>query len=121
MFYQIPLAPPGGVRGPGTNSLATPGTNAPSVFAVFISSVIGLMTLIAGIWFAFNTITGAIGILSSGGDKGKLESSRQRIVTGIIGIGVVVAAIFIVDLAGNFLGFPRILDPAGVFPGLILQ
>ena len=69
------------------------------------------MTLIAGIFFFFILLSGAIGWISSGGDRQKIESARQRVFNGVIGIVVVVAAIFIVQFAGGIIGFPDILNP----------
>ncbi|MGB6882368.1 MAG: hypothetical protein WBD86_03690 [Microgenomates group bacterium] len=106
---QIRLAPEGGFKGFGALGLEQ-GQDAPTVFTNFISSIIGLLTIIAIIWFVFLLITGAIGIISSGGDKTALETSRKRITTGLIGFIVVIAAIFIIDLIGDLIGIPSILD-----------
>ncbi|MGD8744552.1 MAG: hypothetical protein PVJ52_03095 [Candidatus Woesebacteria bacterium] len=91
---------------------------AGSIFNEFISNIIGILTLIAGVWFFFVLITGAIAWISAGGDKGKVAEARQRITMGLVGIAVVVAAIFIVDIVGNLLGFPQILDPASLIQTL---
>lgn len=102
----------GQLRGLGPLGLETfsSGTGvAPSLFNLFISGVIGLMTVIALLWFTFNFIIGAIGIITSGGDKGKLESARERLTTGIIGVVVVVAAIFLVQLVGSLIGIGNII------------
>src|SRR3989344_1131532 len=97
----------------GVGPLGTPGDaeGAATLFNNIISSVIGLITIIAGIWFVFLLITGAIGIMSAGGDKAAMEEARKRITTGLIGLIVVVAGIFLVDLIGGFLGLD-ILQPA---------
>lgn len=98
-----------GLRGFGPLGLEK-GQEPQGVFTKFISSAIGLMTIIAIIWFAFVLIIGAIGIISSGGDKASLETARKRITTGIVGLVVVIAAIFIIDLIGRLIGLPDILD-----------
>ena len=85
-------------------------SQAPSIFNKFISGIIGLMTIIAIIWFVILMIMGAIGIISSGGDKASLETARKRITTGIIGFIMVVAAIFVVQLIGRLIGIPDLLD-----------
>lgn len=112
---QIPLSPQGGFSGPGTGSFAVPASSADTglAFAEVISGIIGVMTVIAGIWFLFNTLVGAIGIVTSGGDKASYEGARKRITTGVIGIIVVVSAIFLVDVLGQLIGFNTILDPGG--------
>lgn len=106
---DIELAPKDGFRGFGPLGLEK-GQSAPEVFTQFISNTIGLMTIVAIIWFVILMIMGAIGIISSGGDKASLETARKRITTGVIGFVVVVAAIFIVQLIGKIIGIPNILD-----------
>ena len=106
---DIELAPKDGFRGFGPLGLEE-GQSAPEVFTQFISGTIGLMTIIAIIWFVILMIMGAIGIISSGGDKASLESARKRITTGIIGFVVVIAAIFIVQLIGQIIGIPELLN-----------
>lgn len=81
-------------------------SGALGIFSGFISSTIGLMTIIAIIWFTFVLITGAIGMMGAGGDKQAMESARKRITSGLIGLVVVIAAIFILDLVGSLFGIP---------------
>ncbi|RJR28639.1 hypothetical protein C4564_04745 [Candidatus Microgenomates bacterium] len=95
----------------GQGILGDPGANAPTLFENFLSGALGILTIIAGIWFVFLVFTGAIGIISSGGEKGAYENARNRISTGVIGIVVVIAAIFVVDLVGTLLGV-NLLNPA---------
>ena len=72
--------------------------------ANIISTAVGLMTVIAGIYFLFVILSGAISIISSGGDKGAYEEGRKRITAGAIGFTVSIAAIFIFGLIGILLG-----------------
>lgn len=119
LAVDIPLAPSGGFQGIGPLG-ETSGSTAPAQFTDAISKIIGVLTVIAFIWFTFMMIIGAIRILTSGGDKAALEGARKQITTGIIGIIVVVAAIFIVSLVGTILGIPNILDIGG-FIGTLAQ
>ena len=82
------------------------------VFNKFISSAIGLMTIIATIWFIFLVIGGAYGIMSAGGDKAQLEAARKRLTSGVVGFVVVVMAVFIIRFIGSLLGLEDILNPA---------
>lgn len=104
----IDIAPSGGFKGIGPlgapSGAASGAGSGIEIFGRFISSVIGLMTIIAIIWFVFTFIIGAIGILASGGDKASLEGARKKITTGIIGLVVVISAIFIIKLIGALLG-----------------
>lgn len=88
--------------------------NAPQIFNNIISMAIGIMTIVAFIWFLFKLITGAIGIISSGSDKTALENARNNIVMGIVGLVVTVSAIFLADLLGKILGIDNLLNPASL-------
>lgn len=79
-------------------------------FNQVISSIIGVMTVVAGIWFIFQFIIGAFGYLTSGGDKTKTQEAQQKITTSIIALVIIVAAVFIIDLVGKLLGL-EILRP----------
>lgn len=102
------------LRGIGTLGLEgdPSGGGAGGVFNKFISNTIGILTAVAGVWFIFVVFAGAFGIMTAGSDKGKMESSRQKLTTGIIGLTAVVAAIFLIRLIGGLLGLESILDPA---------
>ena len=104
---QKPVNLPGTINGIG--NLGQP-ADAESKFAGIISSAIGLITIVAFLFFIFSLISGAIGIITAGGDKGKLEDARGSITTGAIGLVVVVAGMFIVDLIARILGIPNILN-----------
>lgn len=110
-FFQINLAPGGGFKGPGTIGLSG-GGSAVSIFTKILSTTIGLATVVIFIWFVFKLIIGAIGIITAGGDKGKFETARNSIFIGILGVIVVVAAVYVVDLFGYLFGIPDILNPS---------
>lgn len=89
-------------------------SEAPALFNNIISMAIGLMTIIAFVWFLFKLITGAISIMTAGSDKQALENAKNNITTGVIGLIVTVAAIFLADLIGNILGIENLLNPAAL-------
>ena len=89
--------------------------DAPNLFATFISSAVGLITIIGVIWFIFIIISGAIGIISSGGDKNSLESAKKRITNGIIGLIVTISGLIVLNFIGTILGIPTILNFADMF------
>lgn len=104
---QIPL---GQLKGFGSLGLDTKSPEeSGSVFTSFLSGAIGLMTVIALIWFIFNFMIGAIGIMTAGGDKAKVESSRAKITQGIIGIVLVIGAIFFIQLFASLIGVGDII------------
>jgi len=109
LLSQVNLFPnANGLQGIG--KLGSPGSGAVGVFSNFISGVIGVMTIVAIIWTVFNIITGAISIISSGGDKQALENARKKITTGIIGFVIVLVALLVIELIGYFLGLKNILN-----------
>lgn len=112
------IAPEGGFKGFGKLGLVgSEASNADITFTNFLSSVVGVMTIIAIIWFVFLFISGAIAYMSSGGDKNAIESARKKITNGIIGLVIVVIAIFVIRLIGLLIGIPDILN----FPSLFSE
>lgn len=90
--------------GPLGNPIATEGDPGASALANFISTVIGVMTIIAFIWFIFQLFIGAVGWLSSGGDKARLQEAQKKITTSIIGLTIVISAIFLIKIIGVIFG-----------------
>lgn len=118
LIADIQIAPNGGFTGFGKLGLEGQApASAIITFKDFISSAIGVMTIIAIIWFVFVFITGSISYLASGGDKANIESARKRIVNGLIGLVLTIAAVFIIRLIGFLLGIPDILN----FPLLFVK
>ncbi|OGM28034.1 hypothetical protein A3D00_05470 [Candidatus Woesebacteria bacterium RIFCSPHIGHO2_02_FULL_38_9] len=98
----------GKLEGLGILGIGSP--SAPNIFNSVLSLTIGLLSVVAGIWFLIQIIIGGIGIVGSGGDKAALTSARQKITNGLIGIIVVIAGVFIAKLIGDLLGID-ILNP----------
>ena len=104
LLTDITIAPSGGFTGVGTGPLANPGSAPIDILSNFISTVIGFMTVVAFIWFTFVFITGAISIIGSGGDKNALEAAKKKLTTGLIGLVITIAAVFIISLIGTIFG-----------------
>lgn len=84
-----------------------------------ISSIIGVMTIAAGVWFLLQFIIGGFNMINAGGDKAKLQSSRDRLTNAFIGLIIVVASWAILSLASTFFGVDFTLSgglPAGLSP-----
>jgi hypothetical protein len=117
--------PLGGTIGSGAGlgplSAPTSGTNALTMITRLVSSVIGFMTVAAGIWFIFQFLIGGYTWLSSMGDKHRLQEARDRIVNALIGLVIVVAGVAIVSLAGQFFGWDLLITrPEDIITGLNL-
>ena len=110
LLTQIKISPDGGLKGIGPLGSVASKEEAVSTFSKFISSVIGIITIVAIIWFIISFITGAISIISSGGDKAQLESAKKKITYAIIGLAITIMSIFIIKLIGYLIGIPDILN-----------
>jgi hypothetical protein len=116
-LVAITIAPSGGFTGIGTFGVVT--DNGISTLSKIISMVIGVMTIVAIIWFVITLITGAIGIITSGGDKQALETARKKITTGAIGLLIVILALVLINLIGKILGINDILNINELFSKLL--
>lgn len=119
----IKLGPSSGSGFQGFGKLGLENANASQsgyIFAEIISSTIGIITIVAIIWFTIQLLIGAVSIISSGGDKSKNEAARAKITSALTGLIVVIAGVFITNLVGTLLGFPNILDIGQLIGGLKL-
>ena len=78
--------------------------NSFNTFDKILSVVVAVITVIAGLWFLFILVIGGIGIITAADNKQALEDARKKITTGLIGLVVVIASIFLVDLIGRIIG-----------------
>lgn len=110
----------GNISGIGPLGLEnTPTAWSTYVFSRTVSVLVGVMTIFASIWFMILLITSAYKWMNAGGDKAALEEARQKMLHGIIGLTIVVSSIFLVDLIGEVLGIPYILDPFMFFNAIL--
>ena len=117
---QIKIAPEGGFKGFGILGLeGSTASEGPMVFANFISSAVGLITIIGVIWFIFIIVTGAVAIITSGGDKQAVEGAKKKITNGVIGLIVTISALFILNLIGTIIGIPDILNFTKMFSRIV--
>ncbi len=87
------------------------GGSGAGALAKIVSGIIGVLTIVASIWFMFQLLIGGINWLSSGGEKQKLTEARDRITHAFIGLIIVVASWGIIALTGQFLGGFELLNP----------
>ncbi|MBI2611606.1 hypothetical protein HYW54_02550 [Candidatus Gottesmanbacteria bacterium] len=83
----------------------------------FISAILGLLTIIAALYFFFQIITAGIAWIGAGGDKNSVEQARSKIFNALIGLVVVAAAWVLVGIIGTFVGI-KVLDPGSLIPAL---
>lgn len=107
----------GGGLGPFGAHPATSGTAALSQVAGTISSIIGFMTIAAGIWFMFEMLFSGYEWISAGGDAKKLQAAQERLTHGFMGLLIVVGAWALLAVTGQFLGYDILLTN----PGALIQ
>ena len=113
---DLNFAPQGGFKGFGPLGLEDQlATNADIVFTKFINSTIGLISIIAIIWFVILVITGSFGFMTAGGDKQALESAKKKLANGLTGLLVTIFGIFIIRFIGYLIGIPDILNFVSLF------
>lgn len=75
-----------------------------------ISITLGIMTVVAVLWFIFLVLTSALQIVTSGADKASFEKSKKRMTNGLIGLVITLSALFLIDLIANILDIQSVLD-----------
>jgi TRAP-type C4-dicarboxylate transport system permease small subunit len=78
-----------------------------------INRALRFIMVIAALLVFLYLIWGGIEWITSGGDKGKTESARNKITAAVIGLIVVAASYAILQLALTFLGVGNINDVVG--------
>lgn len=109
LFTYLAQVKPTGLGGElkGKGPLGLEGKNPTDVFTLFpnvISTIIGVLTASAILWFIFQFIIGAYGWLAAGGDQKAVETARARIMNAVIGLVLVVSALVIITVIGSLLG-----------------
>lgn len=114
--------------GPLASFLCTlsPGTNNTTAKAVgdkvnnVLSTVIGFLTIVGGIWFLFQIITAGYQWIASGGDKNNTQAAQDKVTNSVIGLVVIVLAWVIVGIIGKVMGLD-LLNPGAAIQSLIIQ
>lgn len=82
-----------------------------------VSTIVGFLIILAGLWFFIIFITGGLSYISAGGESGKIEEARKKMTNGVIGVIIVVAAYSVIFIVGKVLGLD-ILNPAKIIKDL---
>jgi hypothetical protein len=79
---------------------------------LFISQIVDIVLIIAGILVFFYLAWGGLNWIMSSGDKAKVEEARDRITQAIIGLGIVAASWAVFLLLNYFFGLNLVKAPA---------
>lgn len=91
------------------------------VFQTFVSSAIGLISVIAIIWFVFIIISSGIAYMNAGPDQKATEGARKKITSGLIGLLITIFGIFIINLIGQIFGLMNILNIPELIKNLTIK
>ena len=74
-------------------------------FGTMFSSILNVVMLIAALLVFAYMIWGGVEWITSGGDKSKAESARNKLTAAIIGLVIIAASYAVITLVVQFLGF----------------
>lgn len=80
----------------------------------FISSIVGAMTIIAGLFFIFYFVMGGLNWVTAGGEAGKVSKARDQMVQAVIGMVVIVISYGLIGVIGRFLGIDLLRPGAAI-------
>ena len=107
-LIQSALAATYQITGPGVNPTRS-GTPVQTTERI-LSVVIGVISVIAFIYFAIQIIFAGYEFISAQGDPKRLEGARKRITDGILGIIIIVVAMGLTGLLATLAGIPNVFD-----------
>lgn len=84
-----------------------------------ISTVIGVLTLVAFIFFVIQIILAGYAFISGQGDEKKIESARKRLTDGVLGITIVVLAFGLSSLIAKLLGLDNVFDIKTIITNMV--
>ena len=97
------------------------GLEGADFFSALIKSLIGLSFVLASIIFIFILIMGAIQWISSGGDKGAVQSAQGKITNAVIGLVILFSLFALLRVVGDFFGLEIFQNFEINIDNLILQ
>ncbi|NLG06766.1 MAG: hypothetical protein GX559_03680 [Candidatus Pacebacteria bacterium] len=84
-----------------------------STFETWISDIIGVITILATLFFIVYAFVAAFNWITAAGDKGKIEQARNRLVMSTLGLILIVATHAIIGLIGGIIGL-ELLNPGNM-------
>ena len=87
-------------------------------FGKLINNILSIIMVVALLLVLLYLVLGGIEWITSGGDKGKTESARNKITAAIIGIIILAASYALVSLVALVLGFTSFSDAVTGIPQL---
>ncbi|MBP9817815.1 hypothetical protein KBC75_03635 [Candidatus Shapirobacteria bacterium] len=93
----------------------TPTANGTDALEKIVGQVIGVLTIVAAIYFAIQVILAGYAFITSEGDPKKMEQARARLTEGVLGLTITVVALGLGALIASLAGIPNIFDLNAMF------
>ena len=103
-LLSLTLATPAFAQGTGTVGFEKPAEAKITDIGKLISTGISVVIIVSGILVFVFLVWGGIEWLTSGGDKGKVENARNRIVSALVGLAIIAASWALVRIIAYFFG-----------------
>jgi len=95
----------GDIKGQGPLGLANrQPSDIITLFPQIISTIVGVLTAAAVLWFIIQFILGAFRWITSQGDAKAVEGARMQIIHAIIGLTLVLITLIVLSLLSNIFG-----------------
>lgn len=92
-------------------TIADGGTRGASILGFYIALLVQTSMILGGLAVLLYMFLGAIGWITAGGDAGKIEKARNRMIQSVIGMAVLFSVIAILSFIGPIFGLD-LLAPA---------
>ncbi len=80
------------------------GTAGAGILAIYIAVLIQTSIVLGGLAVLLYMFLGALGWITAGGDTGKIDKARDRIVQSLIGLAVIVSVVALATFIGPVFG-----------------
>ena len=91
-------------KNPFLNESPLEGITGLNFIQKFLPAAVGLIFVVGFIFFLFMMLIGAIGWISSGGDKTAIEAARGKITNAILGTVILISVFALIKLIEYFFG-----------------
>jgi hypothetical protein len=99
------------IVGPGVQ----PGGNGVAALEKIVGQVIGVLTIVAVVYFAIQIILAGYAYINSQGDEKNMAAARSRLTNGVLGITIVIVAVGLGSLIATLAGITNPLDLNALF------
>jgi hypothetical protein len=99
------------LKGPGV----TPISGGVLAVEKIVGQVIGIMTIVAVIYFTFQVIIAGYAYIAASGDEKAIENARKALTNSVLGLTIVIIAVGLGALIATLIGIPNVLDLENMF------